>query len=198
MKIIWTKERIDSYFKELREKLGYRVDFSVNIINENKIPVSIDIDNAEISVVLDFLNALDDESVKAHLGFAYVVLHKAEDENQYEIHNGRKVLCTTTQQCMDELCHKLNIEPVSVEELRKNNTAVRRKLYPCGHIYHSYFKAGDIIREGLCKYEIVEVVSEKDDILIRFKRIFPKSDNMIIEKSEDYIDKFFNIVVPDK
>lgn len=198
MKNIWTKELIEDYFKKLSENLGYKVDFYINIINENKIPLSIDIDNAEISVVLDFLNALDDESVKAYLGFAYVALHKAEDENQYEFHKGRKVLCTTSQQCMDELCDKLNIEHVSVEELRKNNVAVRKKLYPCGHRYHSYYEAGDMIREGLCKYEIVEVVSEKDDILIRFKRIFPKSDNTIIEKSEDYIDKFFNIVVPDK
>lgn len=194
MKNIWTKEKIEDYFIELREKLGYKVDLNINIIGENKLPVSIDIENGKISVVLDFLNALDDESVKAHLGLAYVAIHKAEDEKQYEYYNGRKIICMTTQQCMDELCDNLGIEHVSVRELSYKNHEVRRKIYPCGRKYHSYYEPGNIVREGICKYEVVGVLSKDDDITIRFKKIFPEADDGIFEEKEEYVYKHFSVV----
>lgn len=161
---------IGERFNFIGKEVHLSLPFKLKEINESLYPIQPNFSSNEVLINLTFINLLSDRVIDNLIIFTLVVW-SLRSECYYD---GDMILTSSPEKIVRELLDNLGIAYYSFIDLEDRIRAKRQRLYPYPHKFYSYYNKGDVIKNGLCKYEVINITPSKEDAIITFKCIYPE------------------------
>lgn len=180
----------EEYIKCYIEKLNTELDVCLNPeINESKYYRYALFSNCVDNTIYweDLFESLTEDQKQLHIIYAYSVLLAAKYFGNEKTIDGEKSyeLPFNPNKIARILCKLVNLRFCTFEELQKEIYDTKQRLFPFPDSKGTFYKVGDVIRNGLSKYIVTSIYSENDSIIISAQSIiFDKGKTLSFPEKE--------------
>ena len=116
----------------------------------------------------ELFDALGEYHKQLHIIHAYAIIYDAEISRHRSINNDKDMvqLIIDPNRIAQIICEFMKIKYLSFEELQKEIYTIKANVFPFPNPNGTYYKVGDLIRSGLTKFEVTDIFSDNDMVMV--------------------------------
>ena len=116
----------------------------------------------------ELFDALEEYHKQLHIIHAYAIIYDAEISRRRSINNDKDMvqLIMDPNRIAQIICEFMKIKYLSFEELQKEIYTIKANVFPFPNPNGMYYKVGDLIRSGLTKFEVTDIFSDNDMVMV--------------------------------
>ena len=116
----------------------------------------------------ELFDALGEYHKQLHIIHAYAIIYDAEISRHRSINNDKDMvqLIMDPNRIAQIICEFMKIKYLSFEELQKEIYTIKANVFPFPNPNGTYYKVGDLIRSGLTKFEVTDIFSDNDMVMV--------------------------------
>ena len=116
----------------------------------------------------ELFDALEEYHKQLHIIHAYAIIYDAEISRHRSINNDKDMvqLIMDPNRIAQIICEFMKIKYLSFEELQKEIYTIKANVFPFPNPNGTYYKVGDLIRSGLTKFEVTDIFSDNDMVMV--------------------------------
>lgn len=116
----------------------------------------------------ELFDALGEYHKQLHIIHAYAIIYDAEISRHRSINNDKDMvqLIMDPNRIAQIICEFMKIKYLSFEELQKEIYTIKANVFPFPNPNGMYYKVGDLIRSGLTKFEVTDIFSDNDMVMV--------------------------------
>lgn len=184
-----SKTWVSKYFEYLNGLLNEHVEVSISSAECLRLPLYANCISKTVFVWDRFFNNLPEEYKELYSIHIYAALSEAARGKQV-VHNGRKYVSLqhNPDEAAKKLCDLCNVPFIAFEQLNKEVHGIKKRLFSFPEV--SFYKAGDVIRDGLSKFEIKEVYWDNGIVMVKAKSLnsIDNGSKVIIRPESEIMD----------
>lgn len=116
----------------------------------------------------ELFDALGEYHKQLHIIHAYAIIYDAEISRRRSINKDKDMvqLIMDPNRIAKIICEFMKIKYLSFEELQKEIYTIKANVFPFPNPNGTYYKVGDLIRSGLTKFEVTDIFSDNDMVMV--------------------------------
>ena len=116
----------------------------------------------------ELFDALGEYHKQLHIIHAYAIIYDAEISRRRSINKDKDMvqLIMDPNRIAQIICEFMKIKYLSFEELQKEIYTIKANVFPFPNPNGMYYKVGDLIRSGLTKFEVTDIFSDNDMVMV--------------------------------
>lgn len=179
---------IEKYINEINIQLLSSIQPKVVETRIQRYPLYCNCVDKTIYVWSHLFKALTDEQKKLHIIHSYSALLAAKLFGNETTFEGQKSihLPFNPEEISVIICEVMDVKYCSFLQLQRHIYPTKERLFPYPDPRGSHYKPGDLIRQHLCKYQVIKIYCDNDN------------RRMVISKSLNSFDYMREIEIPEK
>ncbi len=116
----------------------------------------------------ELFDVLEEYHKQLHIIHAYAIIYDAEISRRRSINKDKDMvqLIMDPNRIAKIICEFMKIKYLSFEELQKEIYTIKANVFPFPNPNGTYYKVGDLIRSGLTKFEVTDIFSDNDMVMV--------------------------------
>ena len=187
-----SKKWVAKYFEYLNELFNEHIEVAITTAEYFRLPLYANCISKSVCVWDEFFNNVPKYYKELYSIHVYASLYEAEKYGKEVIHNGRKYISLKENPDVvaKRLCDLCNITFIEFEKLNKEVHGIKKQLFSFPEV--SFYKVGDVIREGLSTFEVKEVYLDDGIVMVKAKSLnsFDNGSKIIIRPESEIMDMY--------
>ena len=185
-------EYVKNYIEKINFELDAYMDPVIRNAKTNRYPLYCNCIDRAFYICDELFSTLNEEQKKYYICYAYTILLDADisTRNRDDNSNGNIRLAIEPNRLSKIICKLMNVEYYDFEEMQKVIYNQRIQFFP--DLENSFYKVGDVIRDGIINYKVIDVYMEYNRIMVKAHSLYDYENmtKIIIKPEADMIGTY--------